>query len=324
MSDPTAPNVEQATIGPHAAPSTMLITVALCTHNHRDRLVKTLGNLRALELPKHGSELLIIDNASSDGTSELIGNRDNLRSDWPTRVVREMKLGLSNARNRAILEAAGEYIFFMDDDETPGPEWLTSYERAIVAHAPDALGGRIEVLFEDGERPAWVTDDILGFLGKLDHGGGERVLTDASTPIYGGNFGFRREIFARIGDFDARLGRLGTKNIGGEDTEIYRRMHGMGCTVVWVPDAVIYHRIQSDKLRRGYFIDLHFRQGRVEGSRKRDSGSRMPPKYLYGQLARAVMAALRQRREGGAQSSLRKEMNAAYFLGYLAGWVADA
>ena len=322
----TAPNSAE-TEEPNAssgATSTILITVALCTHNHRDRLLKTLANLRTLDLPSRPSELLIIDNASSDGTSDLLANRDNLRSDWPTRVVREMKLGLSNARNRAIEDAAGEYIFFMDDDETPGRQWLTSYEQAIVAYRPDALGGRIDVLFEDGDRPAWVTDEILGFLGKLDHGGEERVLTDRSTPIYGGNFGFRRELFARIGNFDARLGRLGTKNIGGEDTEIYRRMHDMGCTVVWVPDAVIYHRIQSDKLRRGYFIDLHFRQGRVEGRRKRDTGSRVPPRYLYGQLGRALTAALRQRREQGGNSSLRKEMNAAYFLGYIVGWAVDA
>jgi len=300
----------------------MLITVALCTHNHRDRLVKTLASLRELKLPSSGSELLIIDNACSDGTSELVADSTNLRPDWPTRVVRELKLGLSNARNRAIAEAAGEYIFFMDDDETPGREWLMAYERAIMKYRPDALGGRIEVVFEDGERPAWVSDDVLGFLGRLDHGATERVLNDESTPIYGGNFGFRREIFSQIGTFDAQLGRLGSKNIGGEDTEMYRRMHRLGNTIVWVPDAVINHRIQSDKLRRAYFLDLHFRQGRMEGKHKRNGASRLPPKYVYGQLWRASKNAIAQRWAKGSNSSLRKEMNASYFAGYIIGWLS--
>jgi len=319
-----SPPAVQDSVAPEDAAASTLITVALCTHNHRGRLAKTLAKLRQLDLPSHPSELLIIDNASTDGTSELLAKGTECRDDWPTRVIHETRLGLSSARNRAIREAAGQYIFFMDDDETPDRQWLTSYERAILAHRPDALGGRIEVLFEDGDRPAWITDEILGFLGKLDHGGQERSLADPATAIYGGNFGFRVAVFSRIGDFDTRLGRLGSKNIGGEDTEIYRRLLAMGCSVFWVPDAVIHHRIQADKLRRGYFIDLHFRQGHSEGRRKRGTGSRIPPKYVYSQLGRAVTAALRQRRENGSDSSLRKEMNAAYFFGYICGWTADA
>jgi GT2 family glycosyltransferase len=300
-----------------------LITVALCTHNHRDRLLRTLGNLLALRLPESSTELLVVDNASTDGTAELLAAHHWRRWNWPTRVVREDKLGLSNARNRVIREAIGEYILFMDDDETPDPQWLVSYERAIRIHRPDALGGRIEVMFEDGDRPEWLVDELLGFVGKLDHGSEERFLNDRTTPIFGGNFGFNRELFVRIGTFDTVLGRKGSANIGGEDTEIYRRMITMGCKVLWVPDAVIYHRIQTSKLRRSYFLDLHFRQGRIEGMRKRGDRSRLPPKHLLPQLWRAVRAAWEQWRISGRTRALRKEMNVAYFVGYMLGWAFD-
>jgi glycosyltransferase involved in cell wall biosynthesis len=236
------------------------------------------------------------------------------------RVVHEEKLGLSNARNRAIREAAGEYIVFMDDDETPHPDWLRAYERLILTERPDALGGRIEVMFEDGERPPWLQDELLGFLGQLDHGHAACCLVDPATPIFGGNFAFRKEVFARIGTFDAGLGRKGVVNVGGEDTEMFRRMIGAGCHVWWVPDAVIHHRIQAAKLRRGYFLDLHFRQGRTEGIRKRGDASRIPPAYLFRQLLRAVRTALSHRFSLGRNASLRKEMNVAYFIGYLYGW----
>ena len=59
-----------------------------------------------------------------------------------------------------------------------------------------------------------------------------------------------------------------------------------------MPDAVIHHRIQVHKLRRSYFLDLHYRQGRMEGARKRADDSRIPPLYLYPQVARAYSRAM--------------------------------
>jgi len=101
-------------------------TVALCTHNHADRLVRTLADLAQLKTPQAPWEFLVIDNGCRDGTVELL-NRHTWPDGWQVRVVREEKLGLSNARNRAIAEARGEYVIFMDDDETADPDWLCAY-----------------------------------------------------------------------------------------------------------------------------------------------------------------------------------------------------
>ena len=296
------------------------LTVALCTHNHKERLHRTLCGLAQLEQPEWPWELLIVDNASTDGTPDLIAGTEWRAPHINVRSVREETLGLSNARNRAVAEATGQYIVFMDDDETPDPQWLRAFEQTIILHRPDALGGRIEVLFENGERPAWLQDDLLGFLGRLDHGATACRLSEPGTSIFGGNFAFRREVFVKIGMFDTELGRKGTANVGGEDTEIYRRLLDTGCSVWWAPDAVIYHRIQAAKLRRTYFLELHFQQGCSEGSRKRGDASRIPPAYLYGQLRRAIKAALSQRLRHGRNASLRLEMNVAYFVGYICGW----
>lgn len=299
------------------------LTVALCTHNHAQRLNKTLLGLAQLVPPESPWDLLIVDNASTDATSQVLASPDWRIPGLNVRVVHEQKLGVAHARNRAIDEAKGEYILFIDDDESPDPGWLREHERIILQERPDAMGGRIEVVFEDGTRPVWLQEELLGFLGKLDYGSTARQLDAPSTPIFTGNSAFRRDVVIRLGGFDTGLGRRGTMNTGGEDVEIYRRMIYSRRTVWWVPDAVICHRIEANKLRRRYFLDLHFRQGRTEGSRKRGAASRVPPAYLVPQLWRAVKGALAQRLGSGRDTSLRKEMNVAYFIGYISGWILD-
>lgn len=294
-------------------------TVALCTHNHADRLVRTLADLSGVRSPRAEWEFLVIDNASSDATPDILACYVWPET-WHVRIVREEKLGLSNARNRAIREARGEYIIFMDDDETADTEWLIAFERLIEAHVPDAFGGRIDVLFE-GIRPAWLADELLGFLGQVNRADTIAPLTDQGTFFHGGNFGFRKSVCRAVGGFDSMLGRKGADNTGGEEVDFYRRLIGSGFKVWWTPEAVIYHRIQADKLNRGYFLDLHYRQGKMEAIKRRGTGSRMPPNYLYGQLYRACKAAWHNYREDGRDATLRREMNVAYFVGQILGWL---
>nr|CCF78723.1 Glycosyl transferase family 2 [Rubrivivax gelatinosus S1] len=293
-------------------------TVALCTHNHADRLERTLADLAHLRAPERPWEFLVIDNGSRDATPALLAGHA-WPPGWTVRIVREERLGLSNARNRAIAEARGEYLIFMDDDETADPEWLRAFERLIATRCPDAFGGRIRVLFED-ERPRWLRDELLGFLGELNRADTIAPLADPHASFFGGNFGFRLTVCERVGGFDSMLGRKGSDNTGGEEVDFYRRLLAAGLSVWWTPEAVIYHRIQAVKLDRRYFLDLHYRMGRMEAIRERGDGSRLPPRYLFGQWVRAKTAALKQRLSEGADATVRKDMNVAYFKGRILGW----
>lgn len=296
----------------------LVYTVALCTHNHADRLRRTLADLGRIDTPEAAWELLIIDNASSDATAQLLAQHA-WPTGWKVRLVREQELGLSNARNRAVREAHGQYVIFIDDDETPDRDWLRAFDRLVQSYAPDAFGGRIRVMFED-RRPPWLTDDLLGFLGELNRSDDIVRLTDPSTSFYGGNFGFRRSVCETIGAFDAHLGRKGADNTGGEEVDFYRRLLEANLSVWWTPEAVIHHRIQAVKLDRAYFRDLHYRQGRMEAIRMRGKGSRIPPRYLYGQLVRACLAVWQSFRIGGLSRTVRREMNVSYFAGKILGW----
>lgn len=308
----TSPTIDQG--------FTPLISVVLCTHNQAERLRKTLLQIRNLTPPSRPWELLVVNNNCSDNSAELLAEQDWRPEGLPIRVVLETKLGLSNARNRGVVEANGEYLLFVDDDENPCSDWLVAYEQEILTHQPDALGGRIEVMFEHGDRPPWLQDELLGFLGLLNHGEAQ-WLTEPRKPFYGGNFAVKKTVFDTAGNFDAELGRKGRVNSGGEDTDFYRRLLDLGCRIRWVPDAIIYHRIRSDKLRRSYFLELHYRQGISEGLQKRGDGRRIPPPYLFGQWLRSLKNALAARLSKGRNHSLRAEMNVIYFTGYIKAWI---
>src|SRR5262245_25200841 len=93
-----------------------IVTFAISTHNRRNVLRSTIGNLRACGVAQGYFETIVVDNASSDGTTAMI------RSEFPS--VRCIALGENLgacAKNVAIDRARGHYIVFLDDDSYPLP-----------------------------------------------------------------------------------------------------------------------------------------------------------------------------------------------------------
>ena len=77
--------------------------------------------------------------------------------------------------------------------------------------------------------------------------------------LNGANFFMSRELFNRVGGFDERLGpgASGTS----EDVDLARRLIRSGVSISYAPKAVVYHRIDRDRLTEAYFKQSHRRQG---------------------------------------------------------------
>ena len=103
-------------------------SVIICCHNGASRLAPTLAHLKAQEPPGVPWEVLLIDNASTDGSAAAT------RSCWqdgpaPLRVVSESRLGTRYARERGFLEARYSFIGFVDDDNWVARDWVrAAYE----------------------------------------------------------------------------------------------------------------------------------------------------------------------------------------------------
>jgi glycosyltransferase involved in cell wall biosynthesis len=153
--------------------SSMLgVSVVICTYNGAQRLPQTLAHLRAQQVPKETAwEVLLIDNASTDDTAEAA--RKCWPDDKPTqlRIVREPRIGLSNARDRAFLEARHEVVSFVDDDNWVDPDWVQVVGE-IMSADPElgAIGGVNDAVAEVDFplRGSIATPDTMRFFASMN------------------------------------------------------------------------------------------------------------------------------------------------------------
>jgi glycosyltransferase involved in cell wall biosynthesis len=230
------------------------LTVAICSKDRWDWVDRLLGSLEAVR-DGEPFEVLVVDNASShDRIGEVCAARG-------VRCVREPLAGLDFARNRAIAEATGEVVAFLDDDVVVDGGWLRAMRRAW-AENPDAgcVTGLVLPMALDTE--AQVLFELRGGFRR-----GFRPLRYGATrygerhyPMGAGRFGaganmsLRRELVQALGGFDEALD-TGRPLPGGGDLDIFYRVLRSGATLVYEPQAAVRHehRREMAVLARQYY-----------------------------------------------------------------------
>ena len=219
------------------------VSVVVCTRNRADdlqRCVRTLCNLQPAPL-----EILVIDNAPSDERSgQVVLGVPRLR------YFVEPRRGLSWARNRGIVECAGEVIAFVDDDVTVDSRWVGRLQQAF---AENPTAGAVTGLVNPSELETLAQAQFEFYAGfgrghapKWFHPArGRRRLhwkaCETGRFGTGANMAFRRTVFERLGLFASELG-AGTRSEGGEDLEMFYRVIKHGIPVVYEPRVRVWHR----------------------------------------------------------------------------------
>lgn len=300
-----------------------LLTFAFCTYNRADRLERLVEAMRAQSCPIR-FEILAINNNSRDDTVAVLG-RLATAPGAPLRFVTEHEQGIVPARNRAIAEALGsDMLVFIDDDELPEPGLLDAAHDAIGNEGADCVGGRIKIDFSTYARPDWLDDDVAGFLGALNHSDQAFWIENTSTPVWSGNVGYNMRLFREDDSlrFDPRYNRAGEGVGGGSDAMMFRTLLARGARIRYRPDMTILHSVDPWKLRRSYFLKLHYRAGLREGQFRLPTYPRtvlgIPP-FLASQFLLQSWRALRMQLHGGG-TALRQAMNAAHTLGNIVGY----
>lgn len=117
------------------------ITIVIPAKNRKYTIRHTLQAI--LNQTKPVSKVILVDNGSRDGTSQVMVEYAGILSDRgvKTEVLSETKPGASAARNRGLQEVTTPYVMFFDSDDIMAADHCENITKALVRHqSPDILG----------------------------------------------------------------------------------------------------------------------------------------------------------------------------------------
>ena len=219
------------------------ISVCVCTFK-RPELLRRL--LEALEHQQTGGlftySVVVADNDSARSGEQVVAGFSATNHLTMTYCV-ESQQNIALARNKALENAEGDLIAFIDDDEFPAEDWLLNLFKACTSHEVAGVLGPVRPHFES-EPPRWVKDGK--FFERPTHATGYKMnWTESRT----GNVIFRREI---LKDLDTPF--RSEFDTAGEDMDFFRRMVDEGHQFIWCNEAVAYEVIPSSRCTRSYLL----------------------------------------------------------------------
>jgi glycosyltransferase involved in cell wall biosynthesis len=252
----------------------IVISVAICTYNNAAKLAVALESLKDMACPPGlDYEILVIDNNSSDETKDVV---EQYRHVWGPRLryVFEPNQGLSHARNRAMKEAAGDILSYIDDDIKADAHWLSAVAGAFERYADAAVvGGRSYLLFPSNP-PVWLSDKCQLLLSRLDYG--DEAIVGTEEDLFGLNFSVRKAWLERVGGFNTSLGRCGRSLLSGEESDLLKRIRALGGIAVYEPAAVVGHIVPPERMRIRWFLMRFLSAGKNNVVMARKDGLAVP------------------------------------------------
>ena len=225
-----------------------LISVVIATRERPHILARALGSAVALDYPRF--EVVVVDNApATDATETMVRERFGDKVVY----VREPMRGLAAAHNRGAAVARGEIVAYTDDDVLIDPGWLTALAAAF-ASAPDVacvtglivpgeLRTRTQALLE------WHAKATKGFtrrVANLGDAGVDRLFPYTAGELgAGANMAFTAALLRELGGFDPAMG-VGSATLGGDDLMAFFLAIATGHTLVYQPEALIWHHHHTD------------------------------------------------------------------------------
>ncbi|HZB19786.1 MAG TPA: glycosyltransferase [Blastococcus sp.] len=245
---------------PAGGPGGPLVTVVVATRDRPQSLARCLQALA--EVTYAPFEVVVVDNAPSTRETLAVVQQQS-GQDARVRYVRELRPGVSCARNRGLGEARGELVAFTDDDVVVDPGWLDGVLRGfdrspsvgcVTGLVPSARLDTAEQRYFD-RRVSWA----LGCTPRRYDRHGDLQ----ASPLYpytagqfgtGANFAFRTAVLRNLGGFDEALGP-GTPTAAGEDLDLFVRTILAGHTIAYEPAAIAWHhhRDELGQLRHQLF-----------------------------------------------------------------------
>lgn len=132
------------------------LSVILPVYNAAKYLTGMLDSL-AMQTAKSEIQIILVDDGSTDGSAEICDEFASSHTD--TVVIHRKNGGVSAARNAGIKEATGEYIGFVDADDTLAPDYFEKLLSAAKTNGCDMAMSGFTLVFEGDRRPVSPFED---------------------------------------------------------------------------------------------------------------------------------------------------------------------
>jgi glycosyltransferase involved in cell wall biosynthesis len=265
------------------------ITLLIATYNRARILRQTLQALSEVDRAGIDLEVIIIDNNSSDDTTDAAVE---YRGHLPLRVLKETRAGKNCALNRALREIAlKDIVLFADDDVVPAHNWLKEVVGSTLRWPDIAVfGGGVEVGWPEDRQPEWAEAEWVRAIGFSWHRyADQEVFYVPPACPFGPNYWVRKSVFQKVPSFDETIGPRPVGRIMGSETSFLRQLQIEGFRMVHCPTAVVKHQIEKQQCsvealrRRGYTFGRG--QTRLHGWYRRDLFARN--RMLWGMMLSA-------------------------------------
>lgn len=172
------------------------LSVIIACRNEQDNLVKCLDSIVAQNYAKEDTEIIVVDDHSSDGSINIV------RSYKEAKLIESIGEGKKTAINTGIDNATGEIIVITDADCFMGEDWLTSINREFNRTKAKMICGPVSYIDKKGFFNKWQTLDIIGMVGMS--GGGINI--GAPNTCNGANLAYKRDAFYEVDGFKGNDG----------------------------------------------------------------------------------------------------------------------
>jgi glycosyltransferase involved in cell wall biosynthesis len=239
------------------------ITIAICTWNRSNLLDQALQKLTELIIPENISlEIIVVNNNCTDDTPKII---NSFEKKLPIKQVFEPKPGLSNARNKAVKEATGEYIIWTDDDTLVDKNWIQAYSTFFIDNPDIIVFGGPVIPYYECPPPMWLKNgiNIVADAFALRNLGNKPIPFTPYTEClpFGANYAIRLDIQKQY-SYSPDLGRQPNNiNLLGEETQVINKILEKGNKSLWVPSAIVKHRIPANRQTLKYIYDYYIGKG---------------------------------------------------------------
>jgi GT2 family glycosyltransferase len=221
-----------------------LISVIIPNWNGARHLPTCLDSLRGQTYPRF--EVIVVDNNSTDGSLALME-----REYGEVRVIPlEENRGFAGAVNAGIREAKGEIIALLNNDTEADPHWLAELWAGLERH-PDAGSATAKMLLFDQRQVInaagdfYTVDGVPGNRGVWEQDEGQFDQEEKVFSACGGASAFRRSVLLDLAS--KGRGRVFDEAFFAycEDVDLGWRAQLAGYQCLYVPTAVVYHRLSA-------------------------------------------------------------------------------